>query len=242
MNTDWVLALDFGNTRIKAAWFDRSGAIQERILIPSDSEDQMLHQLLQKGFYRCLYCSTRNLPEALEVALEAAGAVRLTHQCILPFQIAYETPQTLGSDRLAAVAGAWHLSPQSNCLVIDAGTCITYDIIRADGVYEGGCISPGMTMRLQAMHHFTARLPLVHPDEDWALFGKSTEEAIRRGGQTGFLAELDGFIRLFQNNFGALHIYITGGDAAYAIRHLKTDVLYDPDLVLKGLFKISICQ
>lgn len=242
MYSDWHLSIDIGNTRIKAAWFDLHGTIQERRVLSVESGWGDWKQMLEKGFRTCLYAETRQLPESWLSLLKNAGANKLDCQRTLPFKIAYQTPDTLGSDRLAAVAGAWYLTPNLNCLVIDVGTCITYDIISKDGIYEGGCISPGLGMRLKAMHQYTDRLPLITANNTYGLIGKNTESAIRWGAQTGFLAELDGFIRLFQNNFSALHIYITGGDAAYAQQHLLQETIFDPDLVLKGLFKISLCQ
>jgi type III pantothenate kinase len=242
MYSDWHLSIDVGNTRIKAAWFDQQGAIQDRRVLTIENGWADWKEMIEKGFRSCFYAETRQLPDSWLKSLENTGATKLDSQKSLPFKLAYRTPDTLGSDRLAVVAGAWHLTPKQNCLVIDAGTCITYDIISKEGIYEGGCISPGLNMRLKAMHQFTNRLPLISSDNTYGIVGKDTETAIRWGAQTGFLSELDGFIRLFQNNFSALHIYITGGDGAYAHQHLKTETIFDSDLVLKGLFKISLCQ
>jgi type III pantothenate kinase len=164
--------------------------------------------------------------------------LQLDHQTPLPIKNAYGTPETLGKDRLAAIVGARQLYPGENCLVIDAGTCITYDLLRADGVYLGGNISPGLAMRFKAMHAFTARLPLVEQGEIKDPIGQSTETAMRNGGQLGTVLEIEGFIRLFSDQFGSLRVIFTGGDADFFAKVLKIEIFVNPDLVLRGLNKI----
>ena len=164
--------------------------------------------------------------------------IDLSDQTPLPIQNAYQTPETLGKDRLAAVAGAWRLYPGKNCLVVDAGTCITYDLLDISGTYRGGNIAPGLQMRLKAMHHYTAKLPLVDiaPIDQW--LGQNTESAIRNGALLGAILELQAFSDWCRQQFGQLNVILTGGDANFFANNWKREIFVHPNLVLEGLNKI----
>lgn len=172
----------------------------------------------------------RRLAEVFPIALE------LTYETPLPFRNAYRTPETLGRDRLAAVAGAQAIFSKKNCLVVDCGTCIKYDFLTAEGVYSGGNIAPGAAMRIRAMHTFTARLPEVPmkmPDE---LIGYSTETALQNGALRGAVLEIMGFIALFRESAPDLQVLLSGGDAAFFAPHLPVPALHvEPLLTLYGL-------
>ncbi|MBK7409977.1 MAG: type III pantothenate kinase [Saprospirales bacterium] len=139
---------------------------------------------------------------------------------------------------MAAAAGAWALFPGKRCLIIDAGNCITCDVLSKEGIFLGGNISPGIDMRLKAMHTFTARLPLVPrgPMEHW--IGHSTDSALRNGAQWGALWELTGLIDHCEAGFDEIIVVLTGGDADFFVKHLKRKIFANPDLVLVGLNKI----
>jgi type III pantothenate kinase len=237
-----ILAIDIGNTSIKTILFSIDGDIIKKFKFTGQDNAEFNNLLEDKKDIPIIYSSTSILNTSLATFFEKVNAHKVSSQSKLPFSIKYSTPDTLGSDRMAAVAGAWAQSPDRNILVIDAGTCITYEIILQDAQYIGGCISPGLKMRLSAMHHFTSKLPDIKADREFILYGDSTESAMKAGAQTGFLTEIEGFVRLYQNKFSDLHIYITGGDAPYAMKHLNIAMEHDPDLVLKGLFKIWSCQ
>jgi type III pantothenate kinase len=162
----------------------------------------------------------------------------LKNQTPLPFKNLYRTPLTLGIDRLAAVAGALASFPAQNCLVVDAGTCMTYELLTAQAEYLGGNIAPGIAMRLKAMHAFTAKLPEVSKGEteDWV--GYSTESALRNGAQWGAAFEIEGTIARLQGKFSPLTVILTGGDAIFLAKMLKSQIFVLPDLVLIGLNKI----
>jgi type III pantothenate kinase len=153
----------------------------------------------------------------------------------------YQTQATLGPDRLAAVIAANHLYPGMNSLVIDAGTCITYDWVDANGNYFGGSISPGLKMRFKAVNYYTAALPLVNADETFAeTYGNDTTSSIRSGIQNGIKYELTGFIESYKSNIKDLNIILTGGDSIFFDTLLKNSIFapcikIDPHLVLKGL-------
>lgn len=154
----------------------------------------------------------------------------------------YGTPETLGLDRLAAVIGASKLYPGKNALVIDGGTCITYDWVDAEANYYGGSISPGLEMRYKALQHYTAALPLITADSnEVADFGNDTTSAMRTGVQNGIKYELEGFIRAFsEKKPGGLTVILSGGDSVFFDTLLKNSIfapsiVHDPYLILKGL-------
>ncbi len=176
--------------------------------------------------------------EAVQQWAQRFNYLELHTHTRLPIQNRYRTPGTLGKDRIAAVTGAYALKPSQDCLVVDAGTCITFDYLSRDGAYIGGNIAPGLRMRLRAMHEFTARLP--HPGlqetEDWV--GASTEEALRNGAQFGAAMELDGYIREGEARFGPLQVFLTGGDADFLAKKVKRKIFVNHHLVLFGLNQI----
>lgn len=164
--------------------------------------------------------------------------LRLSETTSIPIDNTYRTPKTLGKDRVAAVVGASALFPSKDCLVVDAGTCITYDLINANNVYLGGNISPGISMRLRAMDEFTAALPLVSkqlPDTDR---GYSTETAIRGGAVWGTCMEVEGFIQRYNYQTEELTVILTGGDAPLLDKLIKHQTFVESHLVLIGLNQI----
>jgi len=163
---------------------------------------------------------------------------QLTPDTPLPITNLYHTPQTLGPDRLASVIGAWSMHPGNDLLVIDAGTCITYDFIDHLGRYHGGNISPGATMRLRAMHEQTARLPLVKREGDRPQVGYDTETALRTGALLGMKLEIEGYIRLFQQKYPHLLVFLTGGDARNLDISENFRIFADDFLVPRGLNEV----
>ncbi|MCU0448550.1 MAG: type III pantothenate kinase [Bernardetiaceae bacterium] len=159
----------------------------------------------------------------------------------VPLHNDYLTPHTLGMDRLAAAIGAAALFPATHLLVMDAGTCITYDLVEASGTFLGGSIAPGLKMRFKAMHHFTARLPLLEPaPEPIALTGRSTAEAMQSGAVLGLVAEIEGFIAHYQQLYPNLQPIITGGDAPYLAKRAKPAIFASQTLVVQGLNEVLL--
>lgn len=145
------------------------------------------------------------------------------------------TPETLGKDRLAAVIAASNIFPGSDLLVIDAGTAITYDFINKDREYHGGSISPGINMRFKALNTFTGRLPLIDPEPFDQLIGLNTHEAILSGVMNGARYEMNGIIEDYQLKFPHLKTILTGGDAIYFDKKLKSNIFVSSNLVILGL-------
>lgn len=155
-----------------------------------------------------------------------------------PLGIAYRTPGTLGSDRLAAAVGAWDIQPGKNLLVIDAGSAITIDFVSRDGTYHGGNIAPGIKMRLKALHQFTGRLPMVEKEGDTPTFGYDTETAIRSGVLKGIAHEIDGYIEETRSKYGDIFVFLTGGDENSLKNMIKSRIFADKYLVARGLNRI----
>ena len=162
----------------------------------------------------------------------------LTEKTKVPIKNKCKTPRTLGKDRLAAVIGATVVFPNKPCLVIDAGTCVTYDLINDQKEYLGGGISPGIHLRFKAMNDYTAALPLVPLNPGAEYLGRNTKESLQAGAQWGFLLEIEGFIRRYRKDFPGLKVLATGGDSEYLAEKLKTKIFVHPNLVLDGLNKI----
>jgi type III pantothenate kinase len=152
----------------------------------------------------------------------------------LPFKNLYKTPETLGTDRLAAAAGAFSHFPDTNVLVIDAGTAITYEFMEP-GLYLGGNISPGLMIRFRALHRFTGKLPLVNPSSGYEYPGQTTTSAIATGVIRGMIYEINEYIRTFEKKYADTRIILTGGDGDFFRDKLLKEVLYMPDLVMEGL-------
>ena len=164
--------------------------------------------------------------------------ISLSHLTPLPIRSSYQTPETLGKDRLAAVVGAASLQPETDLLVIDAGTAVTYDFIDASGVYHGGNIAPGVEMRLKALHTFTQKLPLVKIDTNVDFLGKDTQSAIQAGVLYGIVLEIDGYIERLMLKYPKLSVFLTGGSAVLFDNKLKSRIFADKNLVLTGLNRI----
>ncbi|MEQ1747308.1 MAG: type III pantothenate kinase [Saprospiraceae bacterium] len=231
------LALDIGNTRTKSGIFEGNRLVEQAVW-PDWTLDELLGYGTEAGANRVVFSSVAvHDPEMLRRMTEAfTVAMELTNEIPLPFRNAYRTPETLGKDRLAAVAGAQALFPGRNCMVVDCGTCIKYELLLGEGVYLGGNIAPGATMRLRAMHTFTARLPeapMAMPDD---AVGNSTETALQNGALRGAVLEIEGFARAYRERTGELTILLTGGDADFFKQHLNDpEIQVWPHLTLHGL-------
>lgn len=232
------LVVDYGNTSAKVAIFDQSKLV-EKLTFTSKEELQRL--LLASTAENFIVSSVNADAEQIcDWAVHAKQKFVLTHKLPLPITLLYSTPHTLGVDRIAGACGAVQLFPGFNCLVIDTGTCITYDFTDEKGNYHGGGISPGLMMRFKAVHTFTARLPLVNPTDAPELIGNSTETSIQSGIIYGMMEEIEGIIERYRTNYPDLKVILCGGDAAFFENKLKASIFASPDLVLFGLNSVLI--
>jgi type III pantothenate kinase len=233
------LIIDIGNTRTKVGVFSGDKLLKKGILKKSWSIEDLEKWLGKRKAKYAVLSTTAGIDEKIEKALaDNYEYLRLTHKTALPINNLYKTPDTLGRDRLAVAVAATVVFPKKNCLIIDAGTCITYDFIDKNKIYRGGSITPGIEMRLKAMNAFTANLPLVARKKLSATIGNDTVTSIRTGAQHGATVEIDGNIRHYKALFGRLQVLLTGGDANYFAKNLKNKIFVNQNLVLIGLNKI----
>ena len=237
-----LLVIDVGNSRIKVAVFEHNNPI-EIFVFDSDEAVKNFKNILKK------YPKTRKAILSLVGKLDAATEKLIqnslkteiiTHQTTFPFTNNYATPATLGIDRLVLAAGAVLLYPKQNRLVIDAGTCITYDFIAANDDYLGGAISPGITIRYKSLNNFTAKLPLLEKKETENFIGNSTENSIHSGIINGVCYEIDGFISRYSDKFQDLTIILTGGDAVFLAKRLKNTIFANSNFLLESLNLLSL--
>jgi len=228
------LAIDAGNTFIKAGFFEDGKLIEKLVLAPTDDLG-----FLQSKYqpHHIIFSSVSKSASEL-LGSQFRNVLTLDYTTPVPITNLYETPETLGMDRLAEVIGAKVLFPDEACLVIAAGTAITYDFIDEYNNYQGGSISPGIAMRFKALHTFTQKLPLVEKKEEFALTGKNTEDAIRSGVLNGALAEAEAMISSYKTISKSLKVIICGGNTPFFESRIKEPIFAVSDLALIGLNRI----
>lgn len=233
------LVIDQGNTKAKLALF-AGGHIASATEVTELTVEAIERFIGTASVEACILSSVTQIPlETGEfLATSFKRFINLDVNTILPIQIGYRTPQTLGADRIAAVVGASLAAQGHGAVVVDAGTAITFDCLTPEGVFMGGNIAPGISMRLRALHEFTGRLPLVAKEGDTPLAGYSTETAIRAGVVGGVCAEIEGFVAAIRATHPALLAFLTGGDTEFLADKLKCSIFADKNLVLKGLNRI----
>ena len=237
-----TLALDIGNTAVKAGCFD--GPLLREMAAGLSAADVLA--LVRRWQPQHLVVASVAEDAALQVEElrdVIPGEILLFSPATtaIPLRNAYATPQTLGADRLAAAVGAAGLRPGQPTLIVDAGTALKMDLVTADGTYHGGSIGPGLSMRLRALHSFTGRLPLLAlpaPDATIPLVGDSTTGSMLSGVVNGTVAEIMGFVAQYQQRYPGLGVLLTGGDAAFLAARLPARIFVVPELVLLGLNRI----
>jgi len=230
------LAIDIGNSSVKLGVFE--GSTKKYINSINKLSAENLAKLVETyGITSIIYSSVAGGSKILTDFSSSSGLelMRLNQDTEIPVKIEYSTPETLGSDRIAGIVAAYNKYGNNNVLVIDAGTAVTFDILLSEGIYKGGNISPGLSMRFQALNNYTDRLPLVIPDNKYDIIGTNTENAIRSGVQQGLIFEINEYIRTFEILFKGLRIVITGGDGLFLSGLINQKVDYSPDLVIEGL-------
>lgn len=230
------ICIDIGNTNSKIGFFDHVDNIEIIQQVPDRKIANILKE--QNPDNILISCVRKGMGKLYIKSQQIANTIIFKHTTPIPIKILYQTPETLGLDRIASAVGASSMYPGKNCLVVDLGTCITYDFIDATGNYHGGGISPGLEMRLKAMHKFTSKLPKVVPSGKLELIGKSTKECMLSGAVYGSIAELEGIIDRYKQFFDGLTIIFCGGDAIFFESKIKDHIFAIPNLVLIGLNQI----
>lgn len=236
------LTLDIGNTYTKYGFFNDKKLVEQGVVHGLDDLGTFLNSR-NRDFERAIVCSVRYREEVLRPFFPVDKKVYyLNHDTPVPISLSYATPETLGMDRLAAVIGASEFFPGNAVMVIDIGTCITYDYLNADQVFEGGIISPGIELRYKAMHEHTERLPLLSDREADALIGDSTANAMRSGVIHGITGEIEYMISQFLLKTPDLKVIITGGGAKTFESRIKADIFVALEIVLVGLNRVLDCN
>lgn len=244
------LCIDQGNSRTKVALMTDEGKIINDFIYKqfSSAEVERLFDLYE--ITDSIISSVVNIEAAVVNTLHRRSQhfVLFDHNTPVPIVNTYDTPQTLGQDRLAAAVGAKSLCPNENLLIIDAGSAITYDFVTDKGEYIGGNIAPGLKMRFTMLQRMTKKLPLVDADENELvpLFGKNTRDAIVAGVIRGIAYEVKGYMRTLREKTPHFRTYLTGGHASYILNNVRTsrsekrEITYEKHLVLIGLNEILI--
>ncbi len=230
------LIIDVGNTRVKTAVFESDAIVAQHVF----QKDAILTEVKK-------IVSTHKITKAIIATVAALSKEKITelHQFLkltelknttkVPFLNTYKTPKTLGVDRIALASAAVNEFPGKHVLVIDAGTCITYDIINNKREYLGGAIAPGILMRFKALHDYTANLPLLEKRNLEAYIGTNTETSIQSGVVNGVVQEINGIVKQYQEDFPNLTVVLTGGDTNFLSKRLKSGIFASQNFLLKGL-------
>ena len=233
------LVVDIGNTLLKLAVFD-GGRLVAQQCVGELREETFAGLLGGARAARAVVASTRGEAPAIVEAVRRHTdyLLEFTPATPMPIGNAYLTPATLGRDRLAAAVGAATLYPGRNALIVDFGTAVTLDFVSADGVFRGGCISPGMAMRFRALHEYTAALPLCDATDSAELLGRTTDEAVRLGVMNSLAFEIEGYIARMQGEIEDLCVIFTGGDTNFFAKRIKNTIFANCNLVFWGLNRI----
>ncbi|MDB4036570.1 type III pantothenate kinase [Polaribacter sp.] len=233
------LAIDIGNTRVKAAVFEEDKLIEllifDKKIIVSEIKKITKKHTISGG----IISNVGSISERKMAQLNKSFNFTVISASLkVPFHNLYKTPNTLGVDRIALVAAAVKQFPKTNVLIIDAGTCITFDFVDVKANYLGGAISPGIKMRYKALHKFTANLPLIDALELDDFIGKNTEESIISGVLNGVQNEINGIIEDYYLKYLDLTVVLTGGDTNFLSKQLKSSIFANQNFLLEGLNEI----
>ncbi|MFL2637313.1 MAG: type III pantothenate kinase [Flavobacteriaceae bacterium] len=229
------LIVDIGNTCIKIALFEKNNLIEKSYL--RDNYLDNIKSILSKNpVENSIVSNVGEInDELISVLNENTRLVLFKNILKLPFKNTYSSKETLGQDRIALVSLASYQFPDSNVLIIDAGTCITYDFKNHNNEYIGGGISPGIKMRFKSLNLFTSKLPLIDVFDDFNLIGNNTKESLNSGVVNGTIMEINGIIQQYHDKFKNIRIILTGGDSKFLLKRIKNTIFADQNFLIKGL-------
>ncbi|NHM01691.1 type III pantothenate kinase [Flavobacterium difficile] len=232
-----ILTIDVGNTNIKVAVFKQVNLIEKFVFQKNELQNNF--EKILKEYPNCanaVLSSVGKLEESDVLWLKSKlNLIEINRNATFPFLNLYGSPKTLGVDRMVLAAGAVLLYPNQNTLIIDAGTCVTYDFVTSKNEYLGGAISPGLRLRYESLHNFTANLPLLHKKSPENFIGNTTDEAIHSGVVNGLCNEIEGFVSQYSVKNEQFTIILTGGDANFLANRLKSIIFADENFLLKSL-------
>ncbi len=232
-----ILTIDVGNTRIKSAVFENNTLVEASVF-SSENFKTGIENILKK-FQKISILVVASVGKQEKEAFKSfSNRVKIhfiSREDPFPFQNDYATPNTLGIDRMVLSAGAVLQFVNCNRLIIDAGTCVTYDFIDDNNIYHGGAISPGIRLRYEAMHNYTAKLPLLTAEEPESIIGNSTNQSLHSGVINGLTFEIDGYIDSLKTQNKNFIIILTGGDANFLAKRLKNTIFANSNFLLESL-------
>ena len=231
------LIIDVGNTFVKFAVFNH-GKLKEKVVGKVNDFNEMALDVLKTypKIKQAIVSSVGKLKKAhIDSLRQKTNVLELSHELKLPFENLYATPKTLGVDRIALVSASVEQFPDNNVLIIDAGTCITYDFINTNNEYLGGAISPGIRLRYRTLNNLTANLPLLDTQLPQDIIGNSTQNSIHSGVVFGVLKEIDGVIDEYVKKYSDLTVILTGGDTKFLSNQLKNSIFANSNFLLEGL-------
>jgi type III pantothenate kinase len=236
-NEIMILTVDVGNTRIKAAVFEEDILLDYFVFTKKELQNNIENILKKfKNTTHLVVASVGDVEKESFLIFNSELIVHfVTHNDPFPFVNEYETPQTLGIDRMVLAAGATLQFPNQNRLVIDAGTCVTYDFIDLNNNYLGGAISPGVRLRYEALHNYTSKLPLLDMENPKHFIGTSTAQSIHSGVVNALVYEIDGFINEYKELYSNFIIILTGGDTEFLAKRLKNTIFANSNFLIESL-------
>jgi type III pantothenate kinase len=233
------LVVDIGNTRVKAAVFKSDQIIESLSCEEPEAQIQLSNLMTRYQIDACILSSVRrNNIKIKEILQSLPVFLELESTTSIPFKNRYDTPKSLGKDRIALMAAASVKYKDKNTLVIDAGTCITYDFLNSQNEYFGGAISPGIHMRYRSLHEYTSKLPKLSKTEEHSLIGSSTDKSIHSGVINGVVQEIQGVINQYREKYLDLTVILTGGDTKFLSKQLKNSIFAHQNFLLQGLNQI----
>ncbi len=235
------LIVDVGNTRVKTVVFEEKKNIKHYVFDKSDIIFNIKNIVSEFKIEHGIISSVGELSvEQVQELQQILNLTELNHQTKVPFINKYKTPRTLGVDRIALASAGVESFPNKNVLIIDAGTCITYDFVTKNAEYLGGAISPGVKMRYRALHDYTAKLPKLEIQDIDNFIGNDTQTSIHSGVINGVANEINGIISQYEQKYKDLTIVLTGGDMFFLRKQLKSGIFAIPNFLLEGLYSIFI--
>ena len=235
------LIIDVGNTRVKAAVFEKDTVVDVIVFDKRKILSEIKKITKKYNIFNGIMSNVGSISDfklkKIEKLLQITSVSSFTK---VPFVNRYKTPKTLGVDRIALVAGAVCEFPNKNVLVIDAGTCITFDFVTSKKEYLGGAISPGIKMRFNSLNYYTANLPMLKKEKLNNFIGSSTNQCINSGVVNGVIQEIDGLINQYKKKYSDLTVVLTGGDTNFLSKQLKSSIFANQNFLLQGLNKILI--
>lgn len=233
------LCIDFGNTHYKAAIFQSDRLVERYQFSEAEAIPTLKKLITLYNPEKSILSSVVNHDDKIvELLNQSTQYLKLDLNTKLPFLNAYGSPETLGHDRIALVAGLSRQFPDENSLVISIGTCVTYNFLARNNAFRGGSISPGVELRFRSLSEFTSKLPLVSREGHLSLLGYDTDTSIRSGVINGIASEIDGMLERYEQQYGRINAVLTGGDAPFFESRLKKKIFADTNFLFKGLYAI----